>query len=247
MLDREMAENVFYLTRISEHLIAAGEIQVDDDDDAELFYCILDWAKEFSKQFNPDSGKNYLWEIESYADRVLRGTFPPTAETGNLARKISFTLPNGATIVGALEGDENPDTKAKRAWSSMAISVNHPNGLVDYVARVSFYRKDSGLYEEDTLSIQADEGLYERKYPLNLYSIWASCTDGDKNSISYAVNVLDEYSNKHVAAMEVNNLSSEEEAVRIMLRIMDENPNIRWDWKPTEQKPYSESEKRGVQ
>lgn len=68
-----ICENVFELSRIAECMEIDGAIEAEDS--RELFYCILDWAEEFEKQFDPHGKENYQWCIEAFADRKLRENY----------------------------------------------------------------------------------------------------------------------------------------------------------------------------
>lgn len=73
-IDIRLCESVFELSRIAECMEIDRTISAPDS--RELFYCILDWAKEFEHGFDESGQEDYLGAIESYSSRKLQETFP---------------------------------------------------------------------------------------------------------------------------------------------------------------------------
>lgn len=69
-----LCDNVFELSAMAECLQIDRAITVEDS--RALFYCVLNWAKEFEQSFDPKGGEDYLMSIETFARRKLLETFP---------------------------------------------------------------------------------------------------------------------------------------------------------------------------
>lgn len=96
--ENELCETVFYLARYAECMEIDKDITVPDE--RELFWMILEWAREFTQTFDPCGGKDYMTELESQGPRWLRETFPYMPEEDE-ARKaiIDFINFESATSV----------------------------------------------------------------------------------------------------------------------------------------------------
>lgn len=72
--EEEICETVFYLSRYAECLEIDKAITVPDE--RELFWMLLEWAREFTRTFAPDGEKDYMAELESRGPKWLTTTFP---------------------------------------------------------------------------------------------------------------------------------------------------------------------------
>lgn len=70
----EICGTVFYLARYAECLEIDKAITVPDE--RELFWMLLDWAREFTRTFGPNGNKDYMTELESQGPKWLKTTFP---------------------------------------------------------------------------------------------------------------------------------------------------------------------------
>lgn len=70
----EICGTVFYLARYAECLEIDKAITVPDE--RELFWMLLDWAREFTRTFEPNGNKDYMTELESQGPKWLKTTFP---------------------------------------------------------------------------------------------------------------------------------------------------------------------------
>ena len=79
----ELCETVFYLSRYAECLEIDRAITVPDE--RELFWMILDWAREFEQKFDPAGGTDHLSGLETQGVRWLLDNFPyvPEMETSS--------------------------------------------------------------------------------------------------------------------------------------------------------------------
>lgn len=69
-----LCENVFELSATAERLRIDRAITVKDS--RELFHCVLDWAKEFEQDYDPNGGEDYLMSIETFGNQKILETFP---------------------------------------------------------------------------------------------------------------------------------------------------------------------------
>lgn len=96
--ENELCETVFYLARYAECLEIDKSITVPDE--RELFWMILEWAREFERSFDSRGEKDYMIELEIQGPQWLRETFPYMPEE-DVARKaiIDFVIFESATSV----------------------------------------------------------------------------------------------------------------------------------------------------
>ena len=70
----ELCCTVFYMARYAEAMETDRTITVPDE--RELFWCLLDWAKEFEKNFDRAGAIDHQMKLETEGSQWLRETFP---------------------------------------------------------------------------------------------------------------------------------------------------------------------------
>ena len=72
--ENEICDTVFHLARYAECLEIDKTITVPDE--RELFWMILEWAREFTRAFDPCGVKDYMIELENQGTKWLISAFP---------------------------------------------------------------------------------------------------------------------------------------------------------------------------
>ena len=70
----ELCCTVFYMARYAGAMETDKTITVPDE--RELFWCLLDWAKEFEKNFDRAAGIDHQMKLETEGRQWLLETFP---------------------------------------------------------------------------------------------------------------------------------------------------------------------------
>lgn len=122
-----LCENVFELSAMAECLQIDRAITAEDS--RELFHCIVGWAKEFERSFDPAGEEDYLMSIETFGRRILLETFPFDPERADpeplnprqalrdyvrFTRDVSLTWP-WAAAAGEILGDEQKQKEVRDA------------------------------------------------------------------------------------------------------------------------------------
>jgi hypothetical protein len=242
MKDRSNSESLFWMSRILERLMSSGQIHADDPHD--LYVCLVHHARLFDEQYDSEGDDGYLEAIKEYTHRILRETYPSKPDTVSQARQMGFTLPNGARIVGTLDGDPKafPDGENQVAIN---IGLRYPSGTTDWLACVCFEYRNEWL-ERDRLLVTThepgdEESINEQEHPYMDYSIWISHDDDDDGGTSFDINIWNEDGNTRDESWEKGHVSTEAEAIEIMERIIAAHPEIFWERRPLQDKRSTQS------
>ena len=134
--ENEICETVFYLARYAECLETDKAITVPDE--RELFWMLLEWAREFTRTFEPGGDKDYMTELERQGPKWLTATFPYMPELDG----------ERAAIIDFLQFEES--TSAVWPWTLPADEITQNDELLRKVEKaVSFDQQ--GDYDTDEL------------------------------------------------------------------------------------------------